>query len=389
MTSTAPLDRYIRRALDNPEANIFSPSDYMPPPTLVQNEVNCILTFRGCFNPPHRGHKDTLCHGFFRGGKGIRLIAAIILPVDDKAVAAKYRRGNSDPKQPILTIQERINIINDSGLHGGWHWCHPRGVTGSEAFKRRLVSAAAEDGFVIKFIILTGADHIGHEDDDAYHPGPTVVVGTGDHERTRFRMETETGLRSLSRYNDWRLEALEEAFIQELGASGSLAWLEQKLLMLFPLGMADLPSGRKYNAFVCITIADLFLDDERLQTIKDRLRTHIWRLGQTRFCRHSTGPPNQWVRFVPTSFFGMTGGAWFVGHQEEPISSTRLRHVITNSIHVDELEKALPGIALSPQLLIQYIKLHRRRAALKCKRRSKGINKVGGNLLELARREVT
>ncbi|KAI4610960.1 hypothetical protein J4E80_007991 [Alternaria sp. BMP 0032] len=281
----------------------------MPPPYLIKGRFNYILTFRGCFNPPHQGHKETLCHAFFRGGEGIHLIAAIIFPLDDYSVASKYRRGNSGSRDLVLTLQERLNLINNSGLHGGWHWCHPRGEPGSEAFKDRLISEAATDGFNIRFITLIGPDHVDQEYGSPGYWGPTIVVGTGDPERTSLRMETETGLRKLTAYNDWRTETLEEIFIQQLGAGGNLTWLEQKLSMLFPRAMTNLPSDR----------------DERLQMIKDRLRT---------------------------------GGVWFLGYKEEPLSSTRLRRALANSNDGEQLSKSITDVALSPWLLDRYVKSH-------------------------------
>jgi hypothetical protein len=149
-------------------------------------------------------------------------------------------------------MQERINLINNSGTHGGWHWCHPRGTVDFEKFKRRLAFEAAKDDLTIEFVTLTGPDHVGQEHDDYLYTGPTIVVGTGDSERTTFRVESETSLRPLVRYNDWFMEPLKAKFIQNIGASGSLEWLEQKLLTLFPREVEDLPLGREYDIlFAC------------------------------------------------------------------------------------------------------------------------------------------
>jgi hypothetical protein len=57
--------------------------------------------------------------------------------------------------------------------------------------------------------------------------------------------------------------------------------------------------------------------------------------------------------------------------------------MIANSNDADKLERTLSGIALSPQLLIPYVKLHRERATLQRKRRSKGAKKVKGARLAL------
>ena len=368
MSSTAPLEGYIKQALGDPTATIFRPSIHMPPPYLIKGRINYILTFRGCFNPPHQGHKETLCHAFFRGGEGMHLTAALIFPLDDYSVASKYRRGKSVSKDLVLTLQQRINLIDNSGLYGGWHWCHPRGERGSEAFKDRLIAEAAADGFSIQFITLIGPDHLDQEYGSPGYWGPTIVVGTGDPERTSLRMETETGLRKLTAYNDWRTEALEELFIQQLGAGGDLTWLEQKLSMLFPRAMTNLPGDRTYDAISCTTIANIDLGNERLQMIKDRLRTGIWRLGQTRMCHRSTGPSTEWLRYVPTRFFGMTGGVWFLGYKEEPLSSTRLRRALANSNDGEPLSKYITDVALSPRLLTRYVKSRVAGATLQRKR---------------------
>lgn len=307
-SSTAPLEGYIQRALGDPTASIFARSDLMPPSYSIKEKINYILTFIGCFNPPHQGHKETLCHGFFRGREGINLIAAFIFPLDDYSVAWKYNHGKSGSKDLVLTLQQRINLINNSGLYGGWHWCHPHGEPGSEAFKDRLLSEAAVDGFNIQYITLTGPDHVDREYGSLGYYGPIIVVGTGDRERTSLRMETETGLRQLTRYSDWRVEVLEELLIQQLGAGGNLTWLEQKLSMLFPRSMMNLPGDRTYEAFPCKTIANTDLGDERIQMIKDRLRTGMWRLGAVTHSRLSKTPSTKWLRYVPTCFFGMTGG---------------------------------------------------------------------------------
>jgi hypothetical protein len=114
------------------------------------------------------------------------------------------------------------------------HWCYSRGAADCWALTGQLVSEAAQDNFDLQFVTLTGPDHVGHECDDIWFHGIAIIVGTGDLGRTTFHIETETGVRTLVRYNAWRMEPLKSKFIQRLGASGGLEWLEQKLLMLFP-----------------------------------------------------------------------------------------------------------------------------------------------------------
>ena len=94
--------------------------------------------------------------------------------------------------------------------------------------------------------------------------------------------------------------------------------------------------------------------------MKDRLRKAIWRLGGLRVCANS-GSEEVQMRFVPTRFMGMTGGADFLGRHEEQLSSTRIRRILSGTNDENETVKALDGVALSPSLLFEYVQRHKRR----------------------------
>jgi hypothetical protein len=102
---------------------------------------------------------------------------------------------------------------------------------------------------------------------------------------------------------------------------------------------------------------------DRHQAVKFRLQAAIWHLGQVRVCQHKSGSPDRWMRLVPSRFFGMEGGAGFLGNPEEQISSTRIRAALTNISDKHEMVRALSGIALSPGLLFDYIQKHKREEA--------------------------
>jgi hypothetical protein len=99
------------------------------------------------------------------------------------------------------------------------------------------------------------------------------------------------------------------------------------------------------------------------EAVKFRLQAAIWHLGQVRVCQHKSGSPDRWMRLVPSRFFGMEGGAGFLGNPEEQISSTRIRAALTNISDKHEMVRALSGIALSPGLLFDYIQKHKREEA--------------------------
>lgn len=254
--SSAPLDVYIRRARGTPEAHIFDRSSHVQTPTLIRGQVNRVLTYRGAFNPPHQGHKDTLCHGFFRGGADLNLIAAILFFLDDRDVIGKYEETNDGVKSYVLTKDERIGLFNHGGMHGGWHWCHPGGIREYWDFLRQLRFEAGRDGFEIRFITLCGLDHVDIKPDALQRRRMTIVAGTGDPERAKIRTENEAGFRKLRGFGDWQVQKPSETFIQQLGSEGSPEWLEQKLSMLAPGQAKDLPTDRKCTNILHSTTAN-------------------------------------------------------------------------------------------------------------------------------------
>jgi hypothetical protein len=239
---TAPLEVFIQRALDDPNAKVFPPSKHLKPPMLLKGYRNTILTYRGSFIPPHQGHRDTICHAFFRGRKRLEPVGAIAFALSDDSVRAKYKDLEADAQSTVLTVAERTSLISNSGIYGGWLWCYPGDGEQDHDFLMKLRKEASKNGFTLNFCPVTGPDLVGLEDDDEYYTSHTIVVGTGDPERTAFRAENETGLRSLVRYNDWAMEELERDLIEYLATEGSAEWLEQRLIKLLPDRAKNLPS---------------------------------------------------------------------------------------------------------------------------------------------------
>ena len=91
-----------------------------------------------------------------------------------------------------------------------------------------------------------------------------------------------------------------------------------------------------------------------------RLRAAIWHLGQIRVCQHASGSPERWIRFVPTRFIGMQGGAWFLGYPENQLSSTRIRRILAEVDNENDMVTALTGVALNPKLLFKYVQWHKK-----------------------------
>ncbi|KAF2006228.1 hypothetical protein P154DRAFT_417517, partial [Amniculicola lignicola CBS 123094] len=161
-------------------------------PTLVRGTVSRILYYRGCFNPPHRGHMDALCHAFFRGGHDLNLIAAYIYPVKDSAVQHKMGALES---AFTLPREQRIALWNSDNLSGGWHWCHGDPSRGDNEFQRALEEECSRDGFDIEFVCLTGPDWVGSS---SYY-GKNIVCGS--RERAAFINDTTFKFEAVKEWN--------------------------------------------------------------------------------------------------------------------------------------------------------------------------------------------
>lgn len=192
----------------------------------MKNKVSRILTYRGCFSPPHQGHKDVLCHGFFRGGEDLNIIAAIVYFLDDESVKAKYAEDAGDSESFVLTQSQRIRLFNNGGMYGGLHYCYPNDIGEKWDFQKKLQEEAAKDGFEISFIMLMGPDYLDYLGDNGCRPGSAIVVGTGHADRTDTRAEVDTGLRHLDNHREWKMLPRKDDSIRTLGTMGHSAWQE-------------------------------------------------------------------------------------------------------------------------------------------------------------------
>ncbi|KAF2118776.1 hypothetical protein BDV96DRAFT_642951 [Lophiotrema nucula] len=326
----------MRRALKDPSAKIFQPHLTHSPPTLQLGKVNRVITYRGCFNPPHQGHKDALCHAFFRAGADLNIIAAIIIPLDDRHVSRKPQMEKAGAF--TLTKDQRIELWNTGGLVGGWHWCYPLTWTsaggGIEAFKEELLKEVRKDGFELEFLTLLGPDHAGNG------RASRKTITCGAKERATFIQDGGLTWATLPQYGDWQAMNTDAAALRRLATEGSTLWLEDKLRMLYPEKLGDLS------------------DDPTLRRtqIERRLRTYTRHLGAVRVCQRLDTTREAWIRFVPTRFIGSQGGAAFIGKQEMALSSTLIRDIIWQCRSPRDLVAQIEGLALNSSLLSEFIR---------------------------------
>jgi hypothetical protein len=132
---------------------------------------NRVIIFVGCFNPPHRGHLEYLCHAFLRTDD--ITIAAMIVPTD--TVGAK---DNSEVNRSYLTLskEQRTQLWEDKVLKR-FAWVWPGKLTEVEAFCRTMKSLTEADGFSLEFTSLHGPDHNPLRDDYWGWGDGSVITG--------------------------------------------------------------------------------------------------------------------------------------------------------------------------------------------------------------------
>ena len=149
---------YIRRDSPPFHNRVFDQGISHLRPMLKNDRTNRILLYPGSFNPPHIGHYALLQH-VFESGKDIGILAAIILPLDDDSVVAKCRAiGQS----LVFGKAQRIRLWQGNGPQD-WYWVYDGSMKDWSQFRGRLTRAIVNDGFDIKFVVLTGPDYISRQ----------------------------------------------------------------------------------------------------------------------------------------------------------------------------------------------------------------------------------
>ncbi len=228
---SAELAGYIKLVCYGPNSteSIFGSCPTIQPPTLRNDCMNRILFHRGCYNPPHCGHK-ALLHHVYDNTQDINVIAAIIDPVDDQGLEKKYGSG-----AVLFSKEQRIRLWCGY-QQPEWCWIYEDNVNrffGTfDQFSVALSNAAARDGFGLQFVILLGPDHVttkfapldGHEE---------IIVG--DVTRAAdFVTKRGDPLLQLPSYEPWKSVEVDEDQARRR-AGDYAAFLEARMSQFVPV----------------------------------------------------------------------------------------------------------------------------------------------------------
>ncbi|KAL9126568.1 MAG: hypothetical protein Q9217_004398 [Psora testacea] len=325
------LESYIARVFDEQYARPsllatkrprFTPVESSP--QLRKDRVNRILAYPGSFHPPHRGHLAVLSHGFLHGGRGLDLIAAVILPRDDDKVARKCERHN----EPLMyTRKDRALLWKEDTKFPPWAWVYDGSDRSFGTFRRELKALTRADGYRVEFVALGGPDTVSpHAKPEKSFSTNTVIISDIAREAD---FDGCQGLPRLDHFGTWTALPLDEKenCSDASGTTGPASAAPQNSLTC--------PNPGYYK--IC---DDVGHDYKRVKTSSKEFienPTHI------EFCRH------KWKVKVTFRYVRSTLEQ---NKLVRGISSTKVREA-TRTLQGDELKEVLDEMALSPDLLKQ------------------------------------
>ncbi|KAL8803339.1 MAG: hypothetical protein Q9182_003227 [Xanthomendoza sp. 2 TL-2023] len=124
-------------------------------PQLCRERSNVILTYRGSFNPPHRGHLAVLWCAFHQLSERLNIVAAYIRICPDRSLEKKYRNRKG---ARLFSSEERARLWKEDPDFPPWAWIYEDSEDGPSALQAKLKALARADRCRIRFAELYGPD---------------------------------------------------------------------------------------------------------------------------------------------------------------------------------------------------------------------------------------
>ncbi|KAN0089981.1 hypothetical protein V8E51_018560 [Hyaloscypha variabilis] len=292
-------------------------------PHLQFGRINRILLYPGCFNPPHRGHFELLCHGKGKCGRDMCIIAAIVLPLDDESLVWKLR----DQENPLIFHKDERVRLWKGHVPGDWYWMYDRSISEWYGFQERLTQAITKDGFDVRWVLLCGPDHVKvNEVPQLPLWGCQDIIVSNVGRPAEFVSPTGNKLKMLAGYEAWEGITPDLKALQRY-AKESTAWVYSGIFMISPI------HGQ------CI----LDEDPDCIERMVEHFFNDAVEEGKAiKICRRKDGAEGT-VRFIPTK------------SRMTDMSSTRIREIIKLAPPQEQLLKELQQLVLYPKILLELI----------------------------------
>jgi hypothetical protein len=202
---------------------------YMPP-QLQSNCVNRTLFYPGCFNPPHTGHLALLRHVLDRSGADLNIIAGVVFPLSDAALARKLGPNNDEIK---FGKEERVRLWEGYGPAGDF-WIFGHSDNDWELFQHNLLRDTARDGFEVRISLLYGPDHLQEMETLPIEPWGCKEIFFSD--IGRDTLITSSGhmlLKQLDLYSPWK-RCTVDCEAARKAAEAAASWMISGFFMIGP-----------------------------------------------------------------------------------------------------------------------------------------------------------
>ncbi|KAI1075006.1 hypothetical protein F5B20DRAFT_561467 [Whalleya microplaca] len=329
---TASLKHYVEKAIpDSDGIKTFNDIPDQMPPILKKNCINRVLLFNGCFNPPHCGHLALLSHVFHNCGEDLNVIVAIVLVASDEYLNWKYVR---EPKRHRFSEKQRMQLWD--GALEKVNWCLVYPEARFYDFSSELSQSLNQDGYSLEFIRLAGGDAVSISSQAHGRFGCRNLITSDICRRVDFFANGPASLKTLKNHGPWRKIQPDPSALQDRATeSVSLSQRSQQSESrnhLPDIAGSEPPEIGFERSF----------DQEYSQSMSTGMSTASAR--QIWVCNCTNRRWDYTIRFISSD-----------QHLDAAISSTNVRRILATT-HIDQLEADLQGIALSPELLVQFLR---------------------------------